>query len=327
MAKVIVTDGLSERAIQMLESAGHEVLNRRYTAVELLAGGLDGAEAIVVRSATKVTGEVIRATPSLRFIGRAGVGVDNIDIDMATATGIAVCNAPSASTQSVVEFTIGHLIASSRKIVQADRTLRSGIWAKSELRGSEIAGKRLGVIGMGRIGRAVADAASALGMEVHAWSRSLTRERAKELGVEHHDNIDSLLESCTHITLHCSHVEETHHLIDNRRIGLMPGVAPDGTPCGNHLINVGRGGLIDEAAVLEALEDGRLSSCALDVFEIEPPADDPLLQHPRFHGSPHIGAATFEAQERVGTDIASALIDWFAGSSPSSLLNGVNPTR
>ena len=324
VGRIAVTDGMADAAVAILEDAGHEVVIAHYTAEELQEGSLAGFDAVVVRSATKMTSEAIQASCSdgrLGFIGRAGVGVDNIDIDSATENGIVVCNTPGASTRSVVELTIGHLIASTRYIARADRSLRLGDWDKKSLRGSELGGKRLGLIGFGRIARGVAEMANAFGMEVWAYDPFVSAGQAAELGCQMHVNVDDVFRSCTHISIHCNLSDDTHHLVNADRLAMMPGSAPDGTPCGNHVVNCARGGIVDEVAVLEALEDGTLASAALDVFEIEPAGDNPVLLHERFHGSPHIGAATVEAQIRVGTEMAGLLISFFDGDRPESAMN------
>ena len=324
VGRIAVTDGMADAAVSILEGAGHEVVVAHYSADELRAGALAGFDAGVVRSATKMTSDVIRASCNvgrLGFIGRAGVGVDNIDIDSATKNGIVVCNTPGASTRSVVELTIGHLIASTRFIARADRSLRLGDWDKKSLRGSELGGKRLGLIGFGRIARGVAELASAFGMEVRAFDPFVSAEQAAEQGCRMHDDVDDVFKSCTHISVHCNLSDDTHHLVNANRLAMMPGSAPDGTDCGNHVVNCARGGIVDEIAVLDALDDGTLASAALDVFEVEPAGDNPLLLHEGFHGSPHIGAATLEAQTRVGTEMAGLLISFFEGERPESAIN------
>ena len=210
MARIAVTDGMSDEAVEILENAGHEVVLRHHEPEEIANGSLLGFDAVVIRSATKLPSEQISASVNgsagIRFIGRAGVGVDNIDIAEATKNGITVCNTPGASTRSVVELTIGHLIASTRHITTADRTLRNGKWAKKQLRGSEIGGKRLGLIGFGRIARGVASIASSFGMEVHAFDPFV--DEAPE-GVQLHDDVDEIFRYCTHISVHCSLNEQT----------------------------------------------------------------------------------------------------------------------
>jgi phosphoglycerate dehydrogenase-like enzyme len=214
------------------------------------------------------------------------------------------------------------LLGSLRYIPTADRTLRSGAWAKKELTGTELYGKRLGLIGFGRIAQGVARVAQAFGMEVHSYDPYLPGSVAKKFDVSMHKSVDSLFKRCTHISIHCNLTDETHHLVDSERISMMPGKDPNNLPCGNHIVNCARGGIVDETAALKALENGHLSSLALDVFENEPvDASSPLLQHPHFHGTPHIGAATIEAQRRVGLDIADAVLVALSGTLPETTVN------
>ena len=323
MGRVAVTDGMDEKAIEMITEQGHEVIVKHYTEKELLSGILVNFDAVVVRSATKLTREVIEASVNdvhgLKFIGRAGVGVDNIDIDTATKNNIVVCNTPRSSTKSVVEMTIAHLLASCRNITTADRKLRNGVWAKKQLVGTELSGKSLGLIGYGRIAQGVGNIAKAFGMDLHAYDPYVPKEIAKKNKCRLHNDVDSIFRICTHVSIHCNLTEETYHLVNSSRINLMPGIGDDGINCGNHLINCARGGIVDEEAALEALDSGQLSSFALDVFEIEPAIDNPLFAHDNFHGSPHIGAATKEAQERIGVEMASLIIDFFQTKNIQSL--------
>lgn len=325
MGRVAVTDGMDEKAIKMITEQGHEVIVKHYTKEELLSGILVDFDAVVVRSATKLTKDVIEASAidgkGLKFIGRAGVGVDNIDIDAATEKNIVVCNTPRASTKSVVEMTIAHLLASCRNIATADRKLRNGIWAKKELLGTELSGKSLGLIGYGRIAQGVGNIAKALGMDLHAYDPYVPKEIAKKNNCRLHNDVDGIFRMCTHVSIHCNLTEETYHLVNSSRINLMPGIGDDGIDCGNHLINCARGGIVDEVAALEALESGQLSSLALDVFEKEPAIDNPLFNHESFHGTPHIGAATKEAQARIGIEMASLIIETLNGQKPNTSLN------
>ncbi|MEE2748278.1 MAG: hydroxyacid dehydrogenase [Candidatus Thermoplasmatota archaeon] len=313
MAKIAVTDGMAQEAVQILIDAGHEV--------DMEPDQLDGFDAVVIRSATKMTAEAIADAPSLRLIGRAGVGIDNIDLEAATKAGILVCNTPGSSTQSVVELTIGHLLSSARHIPTADRDLRSGEWTKKSLKGTELSGKRIGFIGFGRIAQGVGRVAKAIGMELHAYDPYLPNEVATDQQCKLHDNVDDLFRNCTHIAVHCNLTDQTHHLVNSHTLSLMPGVGADGIKCGNHLVSCARGGIVNEDDALKALEDGTLSSCALDVFESEPETTHPILSHPNFHGSPHIGAATMEAQSRIGDEMATLLIDFFEGRIPRSAIN------
>ncbi|DAC11888.1 MAG TPA: 3-phosphoglycerate dehydrogenase [Candidatus Poseidoniales archaeon] len=322
MARIAVTDGMSDEAVEILENAGHEVVLRHHEPEEIANGSLLGFDAVVIRSATKLPSEQISASVNdsagIRFIGRAGVGVDNIDIAEATKIGITVCNTPGASTRSVVELTIGHLIASTRHITTADRTLRNGKWAKKQLRGSEIGGKRLGLIGFGRIARGVASIASSFGMEVHAFDPFV--DEAPE-GVQLHGDVDEIFRYCTHISVHCNLNEQTRNLVNSERISMMPGIGLDGIECGNHIVSCARGGVVDESAASMALESGQLTSLALDVFEVEPLAESDLLRHDSFHGSPHIAASTLEAQARIGTEMAGLLIEYFETGRCHNSLN------
>ncbi len=313
MAKIAVTDGMATDAVLRLQEAGHEV--------DLAPQSLDGFDAVVIRSATKMTAQAIADAPSLQLIGRAGVGVDNIDLDAATNAGILVCNTPGSSTQSVVELTIGHLLASARHIPTADRDLRSGQWTKKALKGTELSGKRIGFIGFGRIAQGVGRVARAIGMELHAYDPYLPDNIAKEQQCTLHADVRDLFKMCTHIAIHCNLTDETHHLVNSETLAMMPGIGADGTACGNHLVSCARGGVVNENDVLTALENGTLSSCALDVFEVEPVGNHPLLQHANFHGTPHIGAATHEAQARIGFEMADLIIDFFAGGIPHSVVN------
>ena len=325
MARVAVTDGMDENAVKIITDSGHEVVKMHYSSDELLNGALVNFDAVIVRSATKMTKEVIIASKKekgkLTFIGRAGVGVDNIDIETATVNEITVCNTPRASTRSVVEMTLAHLLASCRNITTADRKLRQGIWAKKELLGSELSGKSLGLIGYGRIAQGVGIAARALGMEIHAYDPYVPEEVARKLDCTLHTDVNSIFRICTHISIHCNLTEETYHLANTSRINLMPGKGTDGIHCGNHLINCARGGIVDEEAALEGLKNGQLSSVALDVFEVEPAINNPLFLHDNFHGTPHIGAATKEAQARIGLEMASLIIEHFDGNKPGTALN------
>ena len=305
MARIAVTDGLSNEAKTLLEKQGHEVVVKFYSESELEKGVLNDFEAVIVRSATKITDLVVKSSPNLKVIARAGVGVDNIDLAAAGSANIPVVNAPRASTQSVVELTIGHLLSSVRHVAKSDRSMREGKWEKKQFKGSELSGKNLGLVGFGRIAQGVGLIAQSLGMNVHAYDPYLPPKIAKNQNTRLHRSVDTLFSNCTHISIHCNLTEETHHLVNYNRISKMPGKSTDGIQCGNHIVNCARGGIVNESDVLKALNDGILASAALDVFEEEPvPEGYELCQHPNFHSTPHIGASTVEAQKRVGLDIA-----------------------
>ncbi|MBS59978.1 MAG: 3-phosphoglycerate dehydrogenase [Anaerolineaceae bacterium] len=323
MGRIAVTDGMDEKTISFLESAGHELELRHHTFEEILNGSLAIFDAVVIRSATKLSAELISASVTkhggIRFIGRAGVGVDNIDIDAATEHGIVVCNTPGSSTRSVVEMTIGHLLSSTHNISSADRSLRRGEWAKKDLKGSEIGGKRLGLIGFGRIAREVARIATEFGMEIHVYDPYVTEAPGS---IQMHDEIDGIFQKCTHISIHCNLTEETRHLVNSKRISMMPGIGLDGSNCGNHIVSCARGGIVDEDAAAHALESGALRTLALDVFENEP-YDGSLVDHEGFHGSPHIAASTIEAQSRIGLEMASLLVEFFETGVTSTSINNI----
>ena len=323
MAKIVVTDGMSNDAVNLLKKNGHEVTLQSFSKDELLNGCLSKFDAIIVRSATKLTKEVIESTGSkLKVIGRAGVGVDNIDLDAASNAKITVVNAPLASTQSVVELTIAHLLSSIRHLSKSDRGLRLGKWEKKAMVGTELSGKSLGLIGFGRIAQGVGMVAQAMGMEVHTYDPYLPPKVAKNQSTRLHKDVDTLFKSCTHISVHCNLTDETHHLVNYERMKLMPGKSRLGLKCGNHIVNCARGGIVDEEGLFQALEEGIISSAALDVFEQEPvDSENKLLSHPDFHGTPHIGAATIEAQSRVGLDIAKNVMDSLTGKTVKAIVN------
>ena len=323
MARIAVTDGMAPDAVVLLERAGHEVVLDFIEEGALLDGALSDFDAIIVRSATKLPQEIIENSGDrLKVIGRAGVGVDNIDISAAAQAGIPVVNAPRASTQSVIELTVGHLLSCLRHIPRADRGMRQDKWEKKAMKGTELSGKNLGLIGFGRIAQGVGSIAQLFGMEVHTYDPYLPAKVAKVQNTTLHKKVDTLFQTCTHISIHCNFNDETHHLVNAKRIALMPGKSPDGIPCGNHIVNCARGGIVDEEALLEALDSGKVASAALDVFEVEPvPAGSKLIQHPHFHGTPHIGAATLEAQARVGRDIAHAVMAVLDGKEADTIVN------
>ncbi len=324
MARIAVTDGIDENAAESLRKLGHDVVLGHHEPASLASGSLANFDIVVIRSATKMSEGAISANSgdggSLRMIIRAGVGVDNIDIGAATSNGVTVCNTPGASTNAVVELTIGHLLSSVRNIVRSDRMLRGGVWAKKQMRGSELRGKKLGLIGYGRIARGVADIARGLGMQIHAYDPYISAASHEDDYVLH-DDVDSLFMECTHISVHCFLSDETKHMVNLRRVSMMPKIGADGIECGNHIVNCARGGIIHESDIREALETGLLTSAALDVFESEPATGNVLLDQDSFTSTPHIGASTKEAQARIGSEIISIVDDFESGNIPPSKLN------
>jgi len=297
---VLVTDGLDEPGLALLREAAQVFESKTLEA-------LPESDALIVRGRTKVTAEVIRsAGPRLKVVGRAGVGVDNIDLEAARARGLTVVNAPEAATVAVAELTLGMMLALARQIPLADAGMRRAEWSKSELHGSELSGKTLGIIGVGRIGAAVASRAAAFGMRVLGHDPLLSDSELQRRGTEPF-SFDGLLRESDYICLHLPLTSETRGLIGRET---LKKVKP-----GARLISAARGGIVDEAAVLEALEAGQLAGVALDVFAEEPPGELPLRQHPNVVLTPHIGAQTREAQSNAAKDIASEVLAALRGES------------
>jgi D-3-phosphoglycerate dehydrogenase len=256
--------------------------------------------ALVVRSQTKVTADILSAGAKLRVVGRAGVGVDNVDVEAATRRGVVVLNAPGGNTISTAEHAFSLLLCVARKIPQGDANVRSKRWDKKNFEGVELYNKTLGVIGMGRIGSELSRRAISFGMRVVAFDPYLSATRARSLQVELVDELDDLLDGADFISLHTPLTVETRHILDAARLGK--------TKRGVRIINCARGGLIDEIALAQALQDGHVAGAALDVFEIEPlPADSRLRDAPNVVLTPHLGASTAEAQESVGIEIAQSI--------------------
>ena len=317
-----MTDGIDLDAKKSLQELGHSVSEKHYSNEDLIDGCISEYDIVVIRSATKLTADVIKINSEndsrLSLIIRAGVGVDNIDLSSASEYSVLVCNTPSASTNAVVELTIGHLISSCRGISTGNKKMREGVWAKKELRGSELRGKNLGLLGYGRIARGVADIARSIGMKIHAYDPYI---QSDQNDCVFHDSAESLFSSCTHISIHCFLSEETRHLVDYEMISLMPQIGVDGIQCGNHIVNCARGGIIDEEGLYRALTNGKLTTASLDVFEVEPAIKSNLLQLDSFQATPHIGASTNEAQSRIGQEIVSIVQSHSKGETPDSCLN------
>lgn len=312
MARILVTDGMAPEGLAILQQGGHSVDNRKVSPDELqrIIGEYDG---LVVRSATQVTAAVIRAgAPRLKVVGRAGVGVDNVDVAAATAAGVVVMNAPLGNIVSAAEHTIGMIFAAARHIPQAHAKLTRGEWDKKSFVGIELHGKVLGIIGLGKIGKHVAQVMQAAGMTVIAYDPFLSAEVARELRIEPVD-LEPLLTRADVVTMHTPLTDQTRNLLDASRLKLMKR--------GARLINVARGGIVDEAALAELVKSGHLIA-ALDVFAEEPlPAGSPLLGLPGAILTPHLGASTEEAQTKVSVDIANQFNAFFASGK---IINAVN---
>ncbi|UCF20219.1 MAG: phosphoglycerate dehydrogenase [Gemmatimonadota bacterium] len=300
--RVLLADEITARGLEILAAAeGLEVDDRSGISADELLKIIGGYEALIVRSRTKVTNEVIEAGERLKVLGRAGVGVDNIDIEAATRRGIVVLNAPGGNVISAAEHTLALMLALVRHVARADASLRRGEWERGRFRGIELHGKTLGLVGAGRIGAEVAKRAQAFGMKVMAFDPYLPRERAEQAGISLVD-LQGLLETADVISIHTPLTDETKGLIGADQLSLMKPTA--------YLVNAARGGVIDEIALADALRGGRLAGAALDVFEQEPvPADHLLLQFENVLAVPHLGAATQEAQTSVGIEICESVRD------------------
>jgi D-3-phosphoglycerate dehydrogenase / 2-oxoglutarate reductase len=299
--KVLIADAISQRGVDELSRDGAiEAVVKTGLSEKELVDLIPNFSALVVRSQTKVTADILNAGTKLRVVGRAGVGVDNVDVETATRRGIIVLNAPGGNTVSTAEHAFSLLLSAARKIPQADANVRSKNWDKKNFEGVELYNKTLGVIGMGRIGSELSRRAIAFGMRVIAYDPYLSATRARSLQVELVDELDDLLTSADFISLHTPLTAETRHILDAARL--------QKTKRGVRIINCARGGLIDENALLKALQDGHVAAAALDVFETEPlPADSPLRGAPNLVLTPHLGASTAEAQESVGIEIAHSI--------------------
>src|ERR1700730_6891857 len=299
--KVLVADSISERGVEELSRDGAlDVSVQIKLAPAKLIEIVPEFAGLIVRSETKVTGDVLNAGKKLRVVGRAGVGVDNVDVETATRRGVLVLNAPGGNTVSPAEHAFSLLLNVARKIPQADASLRGKKWSRRDFEGVELYSKTLGVIGMGRIGSELSRRAIAFGMRVIAYDPYLSAARARSLQVELLEELDDLLPSADFISLHTPLTDETRHLLNAERISK--------TKRGVRIINCARGGLIDETALAKALEDRHVAAAALDVFEIEPLPEDSLLRvAPNLILTPHLGASTAEAQEGVGIEIAQSI--------------------
>ncbi len=299
--KILVADAISARGVEEMGGDGSlEVLVRTGLSESDLIEIIPQFSGLVVRSETKVTAAVLNAGTTLRVVGRAGVGVDNVDVETATRRGVIVLNAPGGNTVSTAEHAFSLLLSVARKIPQADASVRTGSWNRKNFQGVELYNKTLGVIGMGRIGSELSRRAIAFGMRVVAFDPYLSAARARSLQVELVEELDDLLALADFISLHTPLTPETHHLLGPARLNK--------TRAGVRIINCARGGLIDEMALVDALKSGHVAAAALDVFEEEPlPAESPLRAAPNLVLTPHLGASTAEAQESVGIEIAQSV--------------------
>jgi len=313
MTRILVSDSVPAAGVQPLRDAGFTVDVDTGLSPEALLDIIGQYDGLIVRSATKVTPDVLAAGERLRVVGRAGVGVDNIDLPSATQRGIVVMNTPGASSVTVAEHALALLLALVRHIPAATESLKAGRWDKKRLKGRQLFGKTLAVIGIGNIGSMLVDRAAAFGMKVIAYDPFISEDAARKLGVERVE-WDALLERADVISLHVPLTDRTRHLIDASTIAKMkPGV---------FILNCARGGVVNEADLAEALKSDHVAGAALDVFEVEPPtADNPLLPLDNFICSPHLGASTVEAQEAVAHMLAEQIVAFFDSGTITNPVN------
>lgn len=295
--KILVTDGLEKKTLKKLEKLGHEVIEKHYEGPEL-DNAVKDADIIIVRSATKIRKSAIDSASSkgrLKMIIRAGVGTDNIDVEYAEENGIQVKNTPRASSDAVAELAIAHMLCLARFIGDANITMKKGQWNKKKYTGIELSGKKLGLVGFGRIARETARKARALGMKIYYTNRVGDKNYSDYKWLE----FDELLKKADFISIHVPYDENTCPLISDREFSLMKE--------GAFLVNTARGGVVDEKALLKALENGKIAGAGMDVFENEPEPDRNLVEHPLVIATPHIGASTNEARARIGVEVLNII--------------------
>jgi len=295
---ILIADGLEENGQAILRSAA-SIDNRTGISPEELIQTIPEYDAMIVRSRTEVTAQLFEAASRLKVVGRAGVGVDNIDLEAAKAHGVTIVNAPRSTSLAVAELTLGLMLALAREISRADAGMKQGSWLKQELAGMELSGKKLGILGVGRIGAEVATRAAAFGMVVLGYDPFIPADEIARRGAEPVD-LDDLYARADFISLHLPLTDQTRLMLDAQAFGRMRR--------GVRILCAARGGMIDESALLAALESGQVAGAALDVFASEPPGASALVRHPKVIATPHVGAQTREAQSRAAEDIAHEVI-------------------
>ncbi|MDX1689862.1 MAG: phosphoglycerate dehydrogenase [Acidimicrobiia bacterium] len=310
--RVVVAEKIAQAGLDRLAESCDVDVAVDATREELL-GRVADADALVVRSSTQVDAELIAAAPRLKVVGRAGIGVDNIDLDAATAAGVLVVNAPTANSVSAAEHALALLLSQARRVAEADRVTRSGTWDRKRFQGVELHGKTLGVIGLGRIGTLVAQRALAFGMHLVAYDPYVSADRARRLGVELVTDLDDLLAVADFVSVHLPRTRETEGLLGEAAFARMKQ--------GVRIVNASRGGIVDEEALAAAIRSGRVAGAALDVFDTEPLTESPLFDLDEVVVTPHLGASTQEAQDKAGIDVAGSVVDALAGELVPSAVN------
>ncbi|MGY8960159.1 MAG: phosphoglycerate dehydrogenase, partial [Alphaproteobacteria bacterium] len=317
MPKVLISDNLSPRAADIFRERGIEVDVKTGMSPEELIACIGDYDGLAVRSATKATAEVLAAATNMKVIGRAGIGVDNIDIGVATQKGVVVMNTPYGNATTTAEHAIGLMFSLARQIPAADASTQAGKWEKSRFMGIELDGKTLGLIGCGNIGSIVADRAQGLKMRVVAHDPYLSPERAVDIGVEKVE-LDELFARADFITLHTPLTDSTRNIINAEAIATMRK--------GVRIVNCARGGLVDEDAIVAAIEEGQVAGAAFDVFTEEPARESVLFGNPAIVCTPHLGAATSEAQEKVALQVAQQMSDYLLTGAVTNAINMASVT-
>ena len=312
MARVLVTEKIADKGLDLLREAGHEVDVQLGLDADGLAAAIKGAHALIIRSATTVTPELLAAGDELKIVGRAGIGLDNVDVDSATEHNVLVANAPFSNAVTAAEHTLAMLLAQARNIAHAHAALVDGRWERSKWNGVELAEKTLGIIGLGRIGGLVAARAKAFDMNLIAYDPYIAPERAAEFGCEL-VGLETLIGSSDFVTLHLARTPDTINLLN---ADLLAKAKP-----GLRIVNVARGGIINEADLAAAIADGPVGGAAIDVFAEEPTTESPLFSLPQVTVTPHLGASTVEAQLKAGVQVAEQVALALAGEKVPFAVN------
>lgn len=312
--KILITDKMANEAIDLLKQAGHEVTFDEMDAATL-EKNIKDYDALMIRGRTKAVKAIVEAGAKgkLKVIGRAGIGVDNVDIETAATYNIPVVNAPTGSTASVAELAIAHMLVLSRNICKADKTMKNGEWIKKQLKGIELNGKTLGLVGCGNIGKLTGKLSQGFGMKVIGYDPFISKQDMQKDNIEKIEDLSEVMKKADFISLHLPHIPKTHHIINADMISKMKPTA--------FLINCARGGTVDEDALYTALQNKSIAGAGLDVFEQEPPKDNPLLSLDNVSLTPHIGAGTKEGQIKAGTICAEQIIKVLDGKQPDYCVN------
>jgi D-3-phosphoglycerate dehydrogenase / 2-oxoglutarate reductase len=315
--RVLITEALAERGVEYLREEGFEVDVVLGLSPEELLEKIGPYDGLIIRSATRVTAEVIERAENLKAIGRAGIGVDNIDVEEATKRGILVANAPASNTVAAAEHTLGLMLAAARRIPAADNSLRAGEWKRGAFQGVEVSGKTLGLVGLGHVGSIVARGALGMRMRVLAYDPYVSDDRIRQMNVMRAETVEEVLEQSDFVSLHVPRNPQTTGMINEVALERMKPSA--------YLINVARGGIVDETALYNALKEGRIAGAALDVFQEEPTTDSPLFALPNAVVTPHLGASTVEAQDRAGVTAAEQVATALRGEVALHAINAPVP--